>query len=514
MSTETATHDVLVAGAGPIGLMLASELQLAGVRVLVVERRDEPDTVVKAEGINTASIEALDRRCLLPSVDAVVRRLFPEPPKTAGVARGHYAPFAGHFGGIQVPAGPVDRDDPLLRDRGQAGWYLPLPQVELERVLGQHAADLGAEVRRGVAVCGFDEDSSGVTVHLSSGDDARADWLVGCDGGRSQVRRLAGFDFPGTDPEIIGRQGVFTVEGTEQLKPGWQYTPAGLYVSGPKPGRLRTIEFDSTPLDRDAPVTAAEMEDSVRRVSGVDVRITEIASAARFTDNARQATTYRRGRVILCGDAAHVHSPFSGQGMNLGFGDAVNLGWKLAATVQGWAPEGLLDTYTSERHPVGASILDWTRAQVAVMRGDANSSALRSLLTDFLDTRDGATYYVKRASGLWPRYDFGDLETSHPLVGATTPKFRLDDGTWLADHAHTGRTLLVDLAGDEQLSFLAKPYTGRLDVVRGTATESGLSGLLVRPDGFVAWASADGASDLAGLLAALTRWLGDSGRTN
>ncbi|HTF07291.1 MAG TPA: FAD-dependent monooxygenase, partial [Asanoa sp.] len=302
--------------------------------------------------------------------------------------------------------------------------------------------------------------------------------------------------------------------------PGWQYTPTGLYVYGPKPGRLRTIEFDGPQADRGSgPVTAAEMEASVRRVSGVDVRVTDIISAARFTDNARQATTYRCGRVLLCGDAAHVHSPFSGQGMNLG--DAVNLGWKLAATVQGWAPAGLLDTYTSERHPIGAWVLDWTRAQVAVMRGDAASRALRSVLSDLLGTRDGATYYVKRASGLWPRYDFGNLGTSHPLVGAMTPKLRFDDGTWLADHAHGGRTLLIDLAGDDQLSALAKPYAGRLELVRGAADGVGLSGLLVRPDGFVAWASADGASDpaggqersdpgsLAGLQAALTRWLGD-----
>lgn len=510
MTIETdSTHDVLVAGAGPIGLMLAIELRLAGVDVLVVERRTEPDTVVKAEGINTASIEALDRRGLLSAADAVVRRLFPEPP-TAGAARGHYAPFAGHFGGIQIPAGPVDRDDPLLRNRGEFGWYLQIPQVELERVLGQRAVDLGVEVRRGVEVLGFDEDDSGVTIHLASGATVRAGWLVGCDGGRSQIRRIAGFDFIGTDPEIIGRQGIFTVEGTDQLKSGWQYTPTGLYVSGPKPGRLRTIEFDGSPHDRDAPVTAAEMEDSVRRVSGVDVRITDITSAARFTDNARQATTYRRGRVLLCGDAAHVHSPFSGQGMNLGFGDAVNLGWKLAATVLGWAPEGLLDTYTNERHPVGAWILDWTRAQVAVMRGDANSSALRCLLTEFYATRDGATYYVKRASGLWPRYDFGDDHGNHPLVGGMMPKLRLDDGTWLADHAHTGRTLLVDLTGDERLSALVESYAGRLELVRGTADGAGLTGLLVRPDGFVAWAAADGASDPAGLGAALRRWLGDA----
>ena len=224
-------------------------------------------------------------------------------------------------------------------------------------------------------------------------------------------------------------------EGAERLGRGWQHTPAGVYVYGPGPGRVRTVELDGPPADREAPVTAAEMEASLRRVSGVDVRVTEVVSGTRFTDNARQATTYRRGRVLLCGDAAHVHSPFSGQGLNLGIGDAVNLGWKLAATVQGWAPEGLLDTYTSERHPIGAWVLDWTRAQVAVMRGDAYSRALRGVVTDFLGTRDGATYYVKRISGLWQRYDLGD---GHPLVGATMPNLRLDDGTRLADHTHDG----------------------------------------------------------------------------
>ncbi len=276
------------------------------------------------------------------------------------------------------------------------------------------------------------------------------------------------------------------------------------------PGRVRTVEFDGPPADREAPVTAAEIEASLRRVSGVDVRVTEVISAARYTDHARQATKYRRGRVLLCGDAAHVHSPFSGQGLNLGLGDAVNLGWKLAATVQGWAPEGLLDTYTSERHPIGAWVLDWTRAQVAVMRGDAGARALRGVVSDFLSTRDGATYYVKRVSGLWQRYDLGE---GHPLVGATMPNLRLDDGTRLADHAHEGRALLVDLGGDDRLTAVAKPYAGRLELVRGSSEGARVRGLLVRPDGFVAWASADGAGDTAGLQAALTRWLGDDPTT-
>ena len=489
-------YDVLVAGAGPVGLMLATELRLAGVRVLVVERRTEPDTAGKAEGINTATVEAFERRGLLPALEAVKGKL----PFQGERKR---PPFVGHFGGIQVPAGPVDGDDPSLRGRGP-DWYLAVPQVMVERILGRRAAELGVEVRRGVEVRGFDADETGVTVHLDGGD-VRVAWLVGCDGGRSLIRRQAGFEFPGTDPQITFRQATGTVEGAELLGQGWQHTPTGVYVYGPRPGWVRTVELNGPPADREAPVTAAEMEASLRRVSGLDVRVTEVANGGtRFTDHARQATTYRRGRVLLCGDAAHVHSPFSGQGLNLGIGDAVNLGWKLAATVRGWAPEGLLDTYTAERHPIGAWVLDWTRAQVAAMRGDAYSSALRAVVADFLGTRDGATHYVTRISGLWQRYDLGD---GHPLVGSTMPILRLDDGTHLADHAHDGRALLVDLAGDDKLAALAKPYAGRLDLVRRTAESAGLSGLLVRPDGFVAWASADG--DLAGLEAALTRWLGD-----
>jgi 2-polyprenyl-6-methoxyphenol hydroxylase-like FAD-dependent oxidoreductase len=512
MATEM-DYDVLVAGAGPVGLMLATELRLAGIRVLVVERREEPDPAGKAGAINTAAAEAFERRGLLAEL------LAREVTMKAGAAPGRPGErrrpsSVGHFGGIQVPAAPVDTGDPSLRGRGP-DWYVQVPQIEVERVLGEQAAELGVEVRRGVEVTGFDAAEDGVTVHLQGGDgggDVRAAWLVGCDGGRSLVRRQAGFEFPGTDPTITFRQSESTIEGAERLAlGGWQYTPAGVYVYGPVPGRVRTVELDGPPDDRETPVTAAEMEESLRRVSGVDVRVTEVTRGTRFTDNARQATTYRSGRVLLCGDAAHVHSPFSGQGLNLGIGDAVNLGWKLAATVQGWAPEGLLDTYTSERHPIGAWVLDWTRAQVAVMRGDAYSGALRGVVTDFLGTTDGATYYVKRISGLWQRYDLGN---GHPLVGATMPDLRLADGTRLSDHAHQGRALLIDLAGDDHVAALAKRYAGRLELVRGRSADAdgtdgaGLGGLLVRPDGFVAWASADGIGDLAGLEAALARWLG------
>src|SRR3984957_3350226 len=492
MTTET-DYDVLVAGAGPVGLTLAVELRLAGVRVLVVERRTEPDTAGKAGAINTASAEAFERRGLLAALQA--REVTMKAGAAAGPPGQRKQPSSvGHFGGIQVPADPGDTADPSLRGRGPA-WYVQVPQVEVERVLGQRAAEMGIEVRRGVLVTGFDAGENGGTVHLESdgGDDIRVAWLVGCDGGRSLVRQQAGFEFPGTDPTITFRQTEGSVEGAEQLGQNWQHTPTGVYVYGPVPGRVRTVELDGPPAERETPVTAAEMEASLRRVSGADVRVTEVTSGTRFTDNARQASTYRRGRVLLCGDAAHVHSPFSGQGLNLGIGDAVNLGWKLAATVRGWAPEGLLDTYTSERHPIGAWVLDWTRAQVAVMRGDAYSCALRGVVTDFLGTKDGATYYVKRISGLWQRYDLGDGD---PLVGATAPDLRLDDGTRLCDHSHQGRAVLVDLAEADRVAVLAPRSTGRLELIRcrrdaadGThsGASAGLSGLLVRPDGFVAW---------------------------
>lgn len=498
-------YDVIVAGAGPIGLMLAAELGLAGVHVAVIERRAELDTAVKAEGINAASAAAFDRRGLLPELEAVTRQLFPVNITSDGARR---PKFVGHFGGIQVPSDPVDEHNPTLRDRGPAGWRLmQIPQIDVERILGRHADERGVEVVRGVELREITTDDDGVTVTTDIAGDVRAAWLVGCDGGRSLVRRLAGFDFVGTDPEIVGRQTVATVHGAEALGQGWQHTPNGLYVYGPMPGRLRTVEFDSTPMDRDSPVTADELEASVRRVSGVDVRITDIVSAAHFTDNARQATSYRRERVLLCGDAAHVHSPFSGQGLNLGIGDAVNLGWKLAGVVHGWAPDDLLDTYSEERHPIGERVLDWTRSQVAVMRGDAASHALRGVVADFLDTRDGATYYVTQTSGLGQRYELGD-DAHHPLVGTTMPDIDLGDGTRLADHAHDGKALLVDLTSDHRHTERLAGYHDRLRVVCGPAHDTAPPMMLVRPDGFVAWVCDESPCNVAALDSALARWLG------
>ncbi|KAJ5280078.1 monooxygenase [Penicillium angulare] len=506
--TTSTTYDVVIAGAGPVGLMLATELQLQGARTLVLERRASYDLSVKAGGINTASVEALERRGLLPALQATRQSFFMGANKEVGAKMSPYAASVGHFGGIHVPARPVDQDDPLLRGRGQDGWYLMLPQVELEKILFSRALDLGVEIWRDAAVEEFEEDEGGVTVQINGQGkrEVRGQWLVGCDGGHSLVRMMAGIDFPGTDPKITGRAATVEIEGAENLEEGWQYTSKGVYVYGPMPGRVRTVEFDGPPPDKNAPVTAEEMESSLRRVSGQDIRINSVSGGTRFTDNARQASTYRRGRVFLCGDAAHVHSPFSGQGLNMGLGDAVNLGWKLAATVQGWAPKNLLETYTLERHPVGVHVLDWTRAQVAVMRGDPDACALRKITTDLLGTKDGATHYVKQISGLWQRYDHGD----DAMVGMTIPRIQMNDGTCLTDYFHDGRAVLFDLVGNDELATLAGKHTGRLRLVQATSKDAEVDALFVRPDGFVAWAATSGVCDVETLKAALARSLGDS----
>src|SRR3954463_5451489 len=416
--------DVVVAGAGPVGLLLADELALAGVGVLVVERLIEPDLTIKAGSINVPTGEALYRRGFLPAMERAQARTM-ERMKAFMAAQGGARPagpppvqrFIGHFAAMMLNGGLLDTADPDFAGHGPVESIGGGAQHDLEAIFAERAAELGVEVRRGVALTGFVADADGVTVEF--GDErVRAGWLVGCDGGRSVVRRLAGFDFPGTDPEITGHQALVELADAEGLRPGWNRTDTGIYVHGPVPGRILTVEFGGPPIDRDAPITAAELEAALRRTSGTKARVTAVHSATRYTDNARQATTYRMGRVLLAGDAAHVHSPFGGQGLNLGVGDAMNLGWKLAATVRGWAPDGLLDSYTTERHPIGEWVLEWTRAQGALMRRDVRTKALRQVVTDLLFTGDGATYLAKKLSGVLHRYP---IDGDHDLTGRAAP---------------------------------------------------------------------------------------------
>ncbi|RZU14279.1 2-polyprenyl-6-methoxyphenol hydroxylase-like FAD-dependent oxidoreductase [Kribbella rubisoli] len=499
-------YDVVVAGAGPVGLMLACELRLAGVDVLVVERLTEPDLTIKAGSINLPTAEALYRRGLAPTLQEHQQRMLQQFARPAGApapAAMKRPPIAGHFGGILVGADNVDFTDPEFRDAGPASSIFLIMQQTIEQVLAERAAELGVDVRRGVELTTFTTDDDGVRVVLGE-EEVSAGWLVGCDGGRSIVRKLAGFDFVGTDPEITGHQAMVELEGAENLTLGWNSTDTGIYAYGPIPGRILTVEFDGPPIDRDAPITAAELEASLRNVTGADVTITKVITATRFTDNARQATTYRLGRVLLAGDAAHVHSPFGGQGLNLGIGDAVNLGWKLAATIQGWAPDGLLDTYTTERHPIGEWVLDWTRAQITIMRTDRHARALRPVVADLLNTPDGATYLAKKLSGAWQRYDFG---SDNDLVGTSAPDLEFADGTRLGDHLRAGKPVLFNLADSPQLRDLAAPWSDRLHLVDTKPAAPGApAALLIRPDGHIAWTTDN--NNLDGLATALHTWLG------
>ncbi|MFJ8623554.1 FAD-dependent monooxygenase [Kitasatospora sp. NPDC093550] len=530
--------DVTVVGAGPVGLVLAAELALAlgGARVQVLERLAEPDRGMKAGAINVPTAEALDRRGLLPAAERVQRDLLARTGPFAAPTDGRHPRFTGHFAGMVLDPGLVDWTDPDLAAHTAVDGARMVPQRELEELLAAHVARLGVAVRRGVEVTALEDTGDGVLLGTTAGP-VRTGWLVGCDGGRSTVRRLAGIEFPGTDPEFTGHLAVADLAEPHGLADGWTWSTRGAYRYGPQPGRLVTVEFGAAP-DRSAPVTLADVQESLRRVSGTDVTLTALRGpATRWSDNARQAAAYRAGRVLLAGDAAHVHSPFGGQGLNLGVGDAMNLGWKLAAVVAGWAPEGLLDTYDAERRPLGAWVLDWTRAQTGVLRGDAGSAALREVLADLLATRDGATHAVKQISGVTQRLD---LPGDHPLTGRHAPDLPLADGSRLADHGHDGGFLLLDRTPHGALARLAAPWAGR---VRTVADGSGAPGhgsaepvsgfrtpvgVLVRPDGVVAWACdsaavtgpeattgpqrAGGLESAAGLEAALRRWAGAPSR--
>ncbi len=268
------------------------------------------------------------------------------------------------------------------------------------------------------------------------------------------------------------------------------------------------VAFDGGAFHRTRPITLAHVQEVLRRISGTDVTITALRLATTWTDRAYQATTYRKGRVLLAGDAAHIHSPLGGQGLNLGLGDAMNLGWKLAATIRGDAPVGLLDSYSSERHPVGAQVLDWSRAQVAIMRPTRSSRALEAILRDLIETRDGATYFAERVWGVSLRYDLGG---GHPLVGRSAPDFAFLDGTRLGEHLRDGKGVLLNFDARRSLQTLTSRWSERVTTVACDVEDRmGLGAVLVRPDGIVAWAG-EAAPDDEDAARALSRWFGEPG---
>jgi 2-polyprenyl-6-methoxyphenol hydroxylase-like FAD-dependent oxidoreductase len=504
------THDVIVAGAGPVGLFLACELRLAGVSVVVLEQAADPSSPLKRlpfgmRGLSAPTLEAFDRRDLLNAVEAVQRF---NPSTGAAKAASHWAQQprrpAGHFAGISFFHEDIDTTRWPYRLPSPAGVNLAVDMQALETILAERATALGAEIRRGSGVEGFEQSDDGVAVR-TRGERLHARWLVGCDGGRSLVRKAGGFAFVGTDPEFTGYSVEAELADPDALAPGRTYTATGMYTYA-RPGVIAMVDFDGGAAHRAQPLTLDHVQAVLRRVSGLEVRLTALKLATTWTDRAFQATEYRRGRVLLAGDAAHIHSPLGGQGLNLGLGDALNLGWKLAAAVRGDAPVGLLDSYGAERRPEGARILDWSRAQVALMRPTPSTRALGTIIRDLVATGDGASYFAEKVWNVALRYD---LDADHPLVGRGVPDFAFPDGPSTGERLRDGKALLLDFAPGGPLRSVARRWGGRVSYAAGQPRDRlGLSAVLVRPDGVVAWLS-EIAGDDAGLSQAALRWIGE-----
>jgi len=400
---DPSIYDVIVAGAGPVGLFLACELALAKCSVLVLEKAGHPHSPLKQlpfgiRGLTAPTIEALYSRGLLEELQ--IHKRIKNPHTTPASTQGPPPPRqVGHFAGIPLYADNIDTTQWKHRLPASTDTSLISEIEELETVLTRRATTLGVEIRRGHAITAFHQTETTVTVQSAS-TSFTAKWLVGCDGSRSVVRKAGGFEFAGTEPEFTGYTTSVDIADPEKLLPGRNLTPTGMYLQS-QPGYVMIQDFDGGAFhDAGKPVTLEHVQEVLRRISNTDVTITALHTATTWTDRARQATTYRKGRVLLAGDAAHIHSPLGGQGLNLGMGDAMNLGWKLAATIQGKAPEGLLDTYHSERHPIGAQVLDLSRAQVALMKPDPGTRALYAIVRDLVNTRDGATYIAGRVWGI------------------------------------------------------------------------------------------------------------------
>jgi 2-polyprenyl-6-methoxyphenol hydroxylase-like FAD-dependent oxidoreductase len=450
------------------------------VRVVVLEKDAEPTPVVRSLGLHVRSIEILDQRGLLDRF----------------LALGTKYPVGGFFAGIAKP--PPKQLDTTYP------YVLGIFQPVIDRLLAERAAEVGADIRRGCELAGLSQDDDGVTVDLADGTQLRARYLVGCDGGRSTVRKLLGVAFPGepsTSDTLLGEmevgvsQETLTAVTDEVRKThkrfGFMPLEGGTYRGGVPAGKVAE--------DRSVPPTFDEFKEQLRVIAGTDFGVHSPRWLSRFGNATRLAERYRAGRVLLAGDAAHIHPPVGGQGLNLGVQDAFNVGWKLAAEVAGWAPEGLLDSYESERRPVAEAVLDNTRAQMELMSTEPGPQAVRRLLAELMDFEDVSRYVTEKIIAIDVRYDFGE---GHELLGKRLRDMPLKQGR-LYERMHAGRGLLLDQTG--RLSV--DGWADRVDHVVDVSEELAAPAVLLRPDGHVAWAG----EDQQDLLAHLPRWFGAAG---
>jgi 2-polyprenyl-6-methoxyphenol hydroxylase-like FAD-dependent oxidoreductase len=480
-------HGVAIVGAGPTGLMLAGELALAGVDVAIVERRTSQERIgPAARGLHSRTIEVLDQR-------GIADRFLSE---------GRVAQVAG-FAGIRLDI----RDFPSRHPYG-----LALPQNDFERILASWVSELGVPIYRGREVAGFVQDDTGVGVEVSDGQSLRAIYLVACDGGSSLIRKAAGIEFPGWDPSVSSL--IAEVEMTEEPQLGIRYDENGTQAAarledGKRVGVVVTERYSG----QSGKPTLDDLSRALTAVWGKDFGVHSPTLISRFTDMTRQAASYRKGRVLLAGDAAHVHYPVGGQGLNIGVQDAVNLGWKLAQVVKGTSPESLLDTYHAERHPVAANVLNNTMAQTALTRSEPRMDALRDTMSELLRMDEARKRIAAMMSGLDIHYDLGQ---GHPLVGRRMPDLDLVTANGplrVFTLLHSARPVLINQG--QPGSFDLTPWADRVQLIDAQypgiwelpvlGTVSAPAAVLVRPDGYVAWA---GEPTDPGLPAALRTWFG------
>jgi 3-(3-hydroxy-phenyl)propionate hydroxylase len=482
-------HAVVIAGGGPTGLMLAGELALAGVDVAIVEPRANQDLAgSRAGGLHSRTIEVLDQR-------GIAERFLAQG-KTMQVAA--------------IATIPLDISDFPTRHN----YGLALFQNHIERILAAWVDELKVPIHRERAVTGFAQGDTGVDVQLSDGGSLRAKYLVGCDGGRSLIRKKAGIDFPGWDASVsyLIAEAEMTGEPAFGLRHGEKGVNGLAKLDDGKRVRVVLIERDVVPGDEP---TLGDLREALVAVYGTDYGVHDVTWLSRFTDTTRQAASYRERRVLLAGDAAHVHSPAGGQGLNVGVQDAVNLGWKLGQVVNGTSPESLLDTYQAERHPVGARALKITMALTALGRGDERTKALRETMADLLAMAEPRKRYAAMMSGLDIRYDLG---AGHPLLGRRMPDLDLVTNSGprrVFSLLHDARGVLLNLGEPGALDIA--PWADRvqrIDAGYAGAWELPVLGavvaptaVLIRPDGHVAWVG-DGTAE--GLGDALITWFGPS----